>query len=132
MPITGGEPRTFQIGACLVTVGAGWVVTTWPDGTALHAHPAVGELGDQQVATAAALGYAGLGAQAAMVVDHELLHSLVADALGRPSSVALHSQATDSWTDERRRLADEEERIVMLVARLMNVGLDGVLAEREV
>jgi hypothetical protein len=129
-------PRTFRIGVCLVTVGLGWVVTTWPDGTAVHAHPDVGELREQQIATAKALGYdrshiTDARMQAALIVDHEVLHSLVADALGRTSSVALHSQATDTWNDERRRLADEEERICMLIARLLNVGIDGVLAERE-
>lgn len=108
-----------------MTVGPSWVVTRFPDGAEVHAHPDGTEL---QTATARALGYGDdQAAVDRMNREHDLLHTVVADARGWPRSQTLWGVAHGKYAP--REVSDDEERIVMLVQRLLQVGLDGVLGD---
>lgn len=106
----------MKIGECEVTVGANFVTTVFPDGHALHAHP---QFGEEHVARARALGYEGddVDAVEAMTRDHDVIHSLVAEARGESFSPVLYAAAHG-----RSFEGDDEERIVFLIQRLLNQG----------
>jgi hypothetical protein len=115
---------TWRIGDATVTIGESYVVTRYDDGTEVHAHP---DGTDEQTHIARALGYGD--DVAAMNRHHDLLHTLIAHARGWPVSKTLHGVAHGSYAP--REISDDEERIVMLVARLLNVGIAGVLEDYE-
>lgn len=103
------------------------VITTFEDGAVLHAAPTDD---DESKARAAALGYTQHGTTMGlalwrMTVDHERLHHLLAEARGHPHSIALwyaaHPEA-ESTAIERKHM-DDEERIVLLIQRLLNEGI---------
>jgi hypothetical protein len=123
--------RTYSIGECVVTVDKGSVTTLLPDGQVVNAIPDPAQR-EEQVARARALGYVGDDDTVlrAMTEEHDLLHTVIADALGYGASVALTGAATGEWDDARRRLADAEERLTLLIAHIKNVGLPQVLADR--
>lgn len=97
------------------------VTTTFSDGSALVAAPTYDE---ESVIRARALGYAGTGEEAvwAMTRHHDLLHTLIAEARGQGCSPTLHAVARGVDVDSRT--ADDEERLVMFIARALNVGID--------
>jgi hypothetical protein len=101
--------------------------TIFNDGSRVAAAPV---MDDENVARARALGYEGSDADAvwAMTRHHDLVHTLMAEAEGWPWSPTLHAVANGyslpPGTSQR------EERLVFLVQRLLNVGLDDVLADR--
>jgi 23S rRNA A2030 N6-methylase RlmJ len=107
------------------------VTTIFEDGATLHAIP---NIDDESWARAIALGYATRDDASALCIDplwrmtkdHERLHHLVAEALDRQPSVALWYAAHPAAqpTAFESKLIDEEERIVLLIQRLLNQGLD--------
>lgn len=113
---------TWRIGDANVTVGPSWVHTRFDDGAEVHAHP---DGSSEQTHIARALGYGDDINR--MNAEHDLLHTLVADARGWSHSKTLLGVAHGQYAP--REISDDEERIVMLIARLLNVGLDGVLAD---
>lgn len=119
------DHRTYLIGRCRVTRGPSWVVTAWDDGREVHAHPDGTEL---QAAIARSLGYGDDVGR--MNADHDALHTLLAVEcdLARDSAT-LRGVAEGRYVP--RAASDAEERRVMLVQRLLQVGLDAVLADYE-
>ena len=118
------------------------VTTTFDDGSRVIAAP---QVRDEDLARATALGYCRVpyfmdtfeqeDAEAvwSMTRDHDRLHTLLAEAQGYPVSLALWFAA---HPDEEMRAADRvmaalEERTVLLVQRLLQLGLDELWAERE-
>lgn len=115
---------TYRIGQATVVVGHDSVRTCYDDGAEVYACPAGTE---EQDAIATALGYGtGPEALAAMTRDHDTLHTLLAVTRGWPISPTLDGVAHHCPTDPK--VANEEERLVMLVQRLLNVGLAEVLS----
>ena len=108
------------------------VTTTFDDGAQLVARPS---LDAESVARAQALGYRGSPAEVtwAMTRDHDVLHTILAEAKGHVGSVALWTAAhpREPVTSRMRQNADAEERTVLLMQRLLNVGVAPLLAERE-
>lgn len=109
--------RWHRIGECDVKVDTNCVITKFSDGAVLHAHP---NYGDEDIARARALGYIGTDQEAvdAMTRDHDMIHSLVAEARGFIWSEALHGAATGRGYAG----GEDEERIVFLIQRLLNEG----------
>lgn len=103
-----GEDRTIDFGECWVTIGPNWVVTGFPDGTEVHAHPIYD---DEQRARARSLGYVGLDHEAvdAMTRDHDYYHTIVARELGYEYSPTLWAVAHG---ESIGALGDYEERVV--------------------
>jgi hypothetical protein len=103
-------------------------VTKFDDGSELAAAPVLDE---ENIARARALGYSGSDEEAvwSMTRHHDLVHSLLAEAEGFPHSLTLHSVA--NGYDLPPGVPEREERIVFLIQRLLNVGLDEVLADNE-
>ena len=103
------------------------VQTTLPDGSVIDAVPGTTE---EDVARAHALGYEGPDALWRCTAQHDAIHSLIADAQGYEYSAALflatHPHVTAGYLRQRAR---EEERTVLLVQRLLQVGLDEVLRD---
>jgi hypothetical protein len=60
-----------------------------------------------------------------MTSDHALLHTLVAEAQGRPWSATLRAAARGYKPSAG--VVEQEERLVLFAQRLSNVGLDCVL-----
>lgn len=116
------DHATYHLGDCTVTVAPSWCVTAWPDGLEVHAHP---DGSADQAATAKALGYGDDVGR--MTAEHDLIHTLLAVAAGHPHSPTLRGVAAGEPADPD--VAACEERQVMLVQRLLNVGLAGVLGE---
>lgn len=104
------------------------VRTTFDDGAELVAAP---QLDPESIARARALGYTGSDEDAvwAMTRDHDLLHTVLADAHGLPNSPTLHAVAHGH--DVHPLQADIEERSILLIQRLLNVGVAGVLPTTE-
>jgi hypothetical protein len=100
--------------------------TVWDDGSHLVAAPV---MNDENVARARSLGYSGAPEEAvwAMTRHHDLVHSLLAEAEGFPFSLTLHAVANGYGLPPG--MAQREERIVFLIQRLMNVGLEEVLQD---
>ncbi len=91
--------------------GTAWVVTRFPSGAAVEAHP---QHGPEDVARAEALGYPHVGAGC---LDHDPLHVVVAEVLGTPT--LLRSLAEGKPVDPE--LAGAEEAVVLAVQRYLNV-----------
>jgi hypothetical protein len=114
------EPRTEKIGECVVTIGPSWVVTRFPDGTEVHAHPTYD---DESLHRALGLGYtwpypAGDHiAINAMCRDHDYLHSVVAAELGLPWSPTLWAVAHGEPVGP---IGDYEERVVLARQKAQN------------
>jgi hypothetical protein len=109
---------TRKIGSCEITIGPSWVVTHFPGGAELHAHA---NYDDESRLQADKLGY-GSGDEGveAMTRDHDVFHSLLAEARGLPYSPTLFGVATNDPVDPE--YAHEEECIVFLMQRLANGG----------
>lgn len=93
--------------------GTAWVVTRYPDGSEVHAHP---QHGEEDEARARALGYPDVGA---MTFDHDRLHSLLAWALAHRASPVLRAAAAGRAVDPE--LAEAEEAMVLAVQRFVNL-----------
>ncbi len=115
----GGRDATYRVGGNVVVIDETHrtVTTTFADGHQLIAVPNYTE---EDVARANALGYDGEDPVWAMTRHHDLIHSLLAEARGEPWSGALHGAATGSGCAG----GNDEERIVFLIQRMLNVGLD--------
>lgn len=100
---------TFRYGRTLVEVFDGWVRTTLPDGSELHAVP--GET-EEDVARAHSLGYGG--DVWLMTRDHDRFHAMLAYALGLPESPALRNTAQGGGS---MLLTDLEECAVLAIQR---------------
>jgi hypothetical protein len=102
--------------------------TIFEDGSRLAAAPV---LDAENIARARALGYEGSDEDAvwAMTRHHDLVHTVIAEAEGWPYSPTLHAVANGyplpPGTSQR------EERLVFLIQRLLNVGLDDVLMDND-
>ena len=92
--------------------GSAWVVTRFPDGSEVHAHP---QHGEEDEARARALGYADV---AAMTLDHDRLHTLLAQALTDGPSPVLWAQAHPGIVVDAE-LADAEEHLVLAAQRFV-------------
>lgn len=114
-----------------------YVRTTFDDGLEVVARPVVD---DENVARAQSLGYIQVEPTTVAVElalwqmcrDHDILHTLLAEAEGRRWSLSLRYAASGArpsssmvWTE-----MDREERAVLLVQRILNVGIDELLTER--
>ncbi len=93
--------------------GTAWVVTRFPDGTEIHAHP---QHGPEDTARARALGYPNV---AAMVLDHDPLHVLLAHVLGVGRSPTLDGLVSGRPADPE--LAQAEEALVLAAQRFLNM-----------
>lgn len=103
-------------------VGPTWVSTTFPDGTGVHASPTWAA---EDYGRAQALGYGdGDAAVVAMTRDHDVLHSVLAVARGRAHSGVLWCVAHGEPAPPD---ADDEERLVMLLHRVAQVGVEKLL-----
>lgn len=113
--------RTYRIGDVEVTRGPSWTVSRFPDGREVHAH---GDGSEFQSACAESLGY---DTAAEMNRDHDAVHHLLAVTAGKPYSPTLRGVAEGQYVP--REVSDAEERIVMLVQRISQVGLAEVLED---
>lgn len=100
---------SFRYGRTLVEIFDGWVRTTLPDGSPVHAVP--GESAED-IARAEALGYGG--DCWLMTRDHDRFHAMLADGLGLPESPALRKTAQGSRST---LLTDLEEASVLAIQR---------------
>lgn len=91
--------------------GGAWVVTRYPDGSEVHAHP---QHGPEDEARARALGYPHVGA---MTFDHDRLHSLLAWALTHQASPVLRAVAGGAQAPAE--VAEAEEAMVLAVQRFV-------------
>jgi hypothetical protein len=100
--------------------------TIFEDGSRLPAAPIMDA---ENVARARALGYEGSDEDAvwAMTRHHDLVHTVIAEAEGWPYSPTLHAVANGYTLPPGT--SQREERLVFLVQRLLNVGLEEVLAD---
>jgi len=92
--------------------GGAWVVTRYPDGTEVHAHPNHRPDDEKR---AAALGYPDVEA---MTLDHDVLHERLARAAGLPYSPTLYGLAHGQPAPPA--LAALEEAAVLAYARFVN------------
>ena len=114
-----------------------YVRTTFGDGLEIVARPVADE---ESIARAYSLGYLTIMPAHVLVVqealwqmcrDHDRLHTLLAEAEGKKYSVALRYAALGHKPPSMVQAEiDREERIVLLMQRLMNVGVDALVAER--
>jgi hypothetical protein len=102
--------------------------TIFADGSRLPAAPVMDA---ENIARARALGYSGSDDEAvwAMTRHHDLVHTVIAEAEGWPYSPTLHAVA--NGYELPPGASQREERLVFLVQRLMNVGLEEVLTDKE-
>ena len=100
--------------------------TVFDDGSRLPAAPV---MDSENIARARALGYRGSDEEAVweMTRHHDLVHTLIAEAEGWPFSPTLHAVANGYELPPGTSV--REERLVFLVQRLLNVGLEEVLAD---
>lgn len=113
----------MNIGGAHITTGESWVCTRYGDGSQVDAHPSWSH---EDYARAAALGYGeGDAAVAAMTRDHDVLHSLLAVARGQHVSPTLWAVAHGQSVPHD--VGDDEERIVLLLQRVSQLGLNGIL-----
>lgn len=113
--------RSYQIGDVLVTQGPSWVVTRFPDGAEVHAHPDGSEFQD---AAARSLGYSDT---AGLNRDHDVAHTLISLAMGDAHSHTLRGVAVGSYAPPARVAL--EEGLAMLLQRVSQVGIAGVLED---
>lgn len=92
--------------------GGAWVVTRFPDGTEVHAHP---QHGPEDEARAVALGYVGV---VAMTLDHDRLHTLLSFVLTGRGSPTLRGVANGRPADPD--VVDAEECLVLAAQRFIN------------
>lgn len=93
--------------------GGAWVVTRYPDGTEVHAHPVHSP---ETEVTRSALGYP---TQEAMTLEHDPFHTLVSElVLGRTSPTLRMVAAGERVSQE---LAAAEEDAVMAVQKFLNI-----------
>lgn len=93
--------------------GGAWVVTKFPGGVEVHAHPQHGP--DDEV-RADALGYPHVGA---MTLEHDPLHTVVCHVLfNEPSIVLRHLLGLVDPADE---VLAAEEQVVLAVQRYLNL-----------
>lgn len=103
------------------------VTTTLPGGHTVFAAP---EDTEEERARATALGYTGPDRVWHMTRDHDRLHVLLAEAEGKRVSDALWLVAHPASASVPKRIsADREERVVLLMQHLLNVGIDALLDE---
>jgi hypothetical protein len=95
----------------MICAGTAWVVTRYPDGTEVHAHPGHGL---EDVARAAALGYGDVDA---MTFDHDPLHTHLCWALGVGPSPTLRGVATGVGPEVG--IAAAEEAMVLAAQRFL-------------
>lgn len=108
-------PRTEKIGECVVTVGPSWVVTRFPDGVELHAHPSYEA---EHWYRACHLGYGwGTAAVDSMCRDHDYQHSVIAAEMGLPWSPTLWAVAHGEPVGP---VGDYEERVVLARQKAQN------------
>lgn len=100
-----------------VCTGKAWVVTRYPDGTEVHAHP---NHGPEDVVRAHVLGYRGN--VSAMTLEHDPLHTRLAMALGLPHSPTLWGLAHGTPVDAV--LVDAEEAMVLAAQRFLQLVAD--------
>jgi hypothetical protein len=112
---------TYRVGDATVTVGKRRVVTAYDDETFVYARP---NHDTESYQRARSLGYPIGGATAAMTRDHDLLHSVLAIARGLPHSPTLWALAHGEPIDPA--VSADEEKTVLLIQRLLNVGLHEV------
>jgi hypothetical protein len=98
------------------------VTTHFDDGTKVVAAPVYDE---ESEARALDLGYRGADPVWQMTRDHDRVHSLLARARGLPFSPTLWAVAHGQPVPAT---ANEEERIVFLVVRAANLGIDALAA----
>ena len=100
------------------------VTTRFEDGAEVVTCP---NLDHESIARARSLGYRGRDEAVAwaMASDHDLLHTLIAEAQGHPWSATLHAAANGYKLAPG--VVEREERLVLFAQRLSNVGLDCVL-----
>lgn len=113
--------RVYRIGDVEVIRGPSWVVSRFPDGREVHAH---GDGSEFQEACALSLGY---DSPEQMNRDHDAAHHLLAVIAGKPYSPTLRGVAEGEYVP--REVSDAEEVLVMLLQRVSQVGLDGVLED---
>lgn len=116
----------YRLSNCRFTIDddARLVETIFDDGKRIAGGP---NLDEESIARARSLGYVGSDEDVVwqMTRHHDLLHHLVAEAEGHPWSLVLHSVAHGYEQDSA--VMDREERVVFLLQRLLNVGLEGIL-----
>jgi hypothetical protein len=93
----------------------GYCQTVFPDGKFV---PAVPHDTDEYRATAAELGYGAHTIQ--MCFDHELIHTLLAEAGGLDYSPVLRHVADEENSDLSERESGEEEAHVMAFQKILN------------
>ena len=100
--------------------------TVFDDGSQLVAAPVMDE---ENIARARTLGYRGSDEEAvwSMTRHHDLVHTLLAEAEGFPFSLTLHAVA--NGYELPPGTSQREERIVFLIQRLLNEGLEKVLGD---
>lgn len=109
--------EVYRINGGRFEVGQDGVRTVYDDGVVAEGSFVVNQ---EQLHRAEQLGYGwGTTAVEQMHAEHELLHSLVAEAMGKPHSDALYGWQTKTNVVGQIPL---EERIVFLCQRLLNHG----------
>ena len=100
--------------------------TVFDDGSELVAAPV---MDSENIARARVLGYTGTDEEAVweMTRHHDLVHTLLAEAEGFPFSLTLHAVA--NGYELPPGTSQREERIVFLIQRLLNQGLEPVLRD---
>ena len=93
--------------------GTAWVVTKYPDGTEVHAHP---NHRPEDISLAVELGYGG--DVQAMTLWHDPIHTRLAHALGLVHSPTLWAIAHNESPDSR--VADLEEAMVLAAQKFIN------------
>lgn len=116
--------KRIRIGTVTVEIEADRVVSTLMDGKRVEAEP---HDTPDYAATAERLGY---GADiAGLNRDHELVHHVLADALGLAESPVMRAVANGTWQSDPHGLLRMEEDAAMAVQRLAkawNVDLIGL------
>lgn len=95
--------------------GGAWVVTKFPDGTEVHAHP---QHGDEDIQRAEDLGYDG--SVGGMTFDHDRLHNILSWALGVEGSPSLWAVAHPE-DDIPGDVRGAEEAMVMAAQKYLNL-----------
>lgn len=117
----------YQLKTCRFTIDdeAQRVETIFGDGVTVAGTP---NFDEESVSRARALGYEGSDDEVVwlMTRHHDLLHHVVAEAEGFPCSVTLH--AVGYGYSLPPGMMEREERLVFLMQRMLNVGLDEILA----
>ena len=122
------DEHRFEHCRVVINVTARWLSTTFSDGAELIAAP---NMDAESIARARSLGYCGSDSYAvwAMTRDHELLHTLIAEAQGHPWSPTLHAVAHGYALAPG--VVEQEERVVLFAQRLRNVGLEPILGSSQ-